>query len=144
MLDGDKAALEEYEKEVVPTRELLLARVLFDGGYYDNALKQLQEYENKCQENKNQVLYRKARIYQKRNDYEIAIALYEELLTNNKSDGNYIYCNASLQLGILNEKMGNHPIAKKYYQLCLEQNPESYKRSLHQKARSGIDRTEKW
>ncbi len=144
MLDGDKAAQKEYEQEEIPNRDLLIARVLFDGGYYNRALNQLNKYEKTTIANNDQILYRKARIYQKMKNYNLAIELYTKLLDNNSSDGNYIYCNASLQLGILNENLGQHSLANKFYQICLEYNPEIYKRSLHQKARSGIDRIEKW
>ena len=46
MVGADKEAQESFEKKTQPQLHLLKARLLFDGGYYNEALGVINQIEN--------------------------------------------------------------------------------------------------
>ena len=140
LLDGDIQAMNEARSGSTPNIGLLKARLLFDGAYYHKSLTHLKGIEK---EFSNEIIYRKARNYHLLGDYPTAIRYYDQVIISlNKND--HRLCNAHLQLGMIYEDLENTGKAEYHFRECIKLSPKSYKRSLHQKARSGLYRIKKW
>ncbi len=143
LIDGDKQALKEAKRQIVPDPILLKARLLYDGGYLkraerlllDNAQVFLQENEKRLEYN-----YRLGRISQDLGQSDNAIKCYRQVIEQGERNDLYFACNAALQIGLIFEKSENFEKAKSYFKKCLTMSPSDYKNSLHQKAKSGLNR----
>ena len=144
VIDDDKQAEKEAKAEVIPEVNILKARLLFDGGYYDRAASILNEasYLSKGPYSL-EYYYRLARIYQASQSYAKAEHYFLQVIEEGKLSNEYFACASALQLGLIYENLNDINTAIDYYKLCLKLSPDSYKRSLHQKAKSGIQRHKK-
>ena len=52
----------------------------------------------------------------------------------------YFACNAALQMGLIYEEQKQYAKAREYLTVCLSLSPSEYKNSLHQKAKTVLDR----
>jgi len=145
LLDEDKQALKEAKETNIPNADLLKARILFDGGYFQKAYKilALNSYKFLSSDSgRLEYLYRLGRVLQNLKNYPEALNNYEQLL----QEGNgktYFECSAALQAGMIYEEQGEPKEAKKFYHKCLDLSPDNYKTSLHQKAKSALNRLNK-
>lgn len=143
LIDSDKSAMKEAAKSITPNPTLLSARLLFDGGYYNQAKKMLEakpvnEYEN--EKNRLEYAYRLGRIHHALKDIPEAINNYNYSIAFGINAPYFYACNAALQCGLIYEKLEDYKEAKRYFDLCTRMNPEDYKTSLHQKAKAGMNR----
>ena len=144
VVDEDIFAQKMAEGDQRPHADLLKARLLFDGGYFDRAKKVLNDV--KPMEDpymKLELNYRKGRVYQALGDFKNALELFGEVMQKEGHSGSYMVANAALQSGMINEEQGEYKKAYDFYQKCLESRSETYRTSLHQKARAGMARTRK-
>ena len=141
LTDDDKQAYHESRSGIIPDSVLLKGRLLYDGGYYQEALDELNDYRKVLLKPSKQLEYdyRLGRIFQAQQNFDKAKESYKKVLSR-KDDRSYFSCNAALQLGTIYEQEGDLILAKKYFELCLDMDPDAYKQSLHQKARSGLNR----
>ena len=141
--EEDKQAQKEAESKIIPLKSLLIARLLYDGGYYIKALEIIRAIDVKTLTTvKNQLewSYRKARIMHSLKDYSNALTNYKSVIDKGRQY-KYIYAtNAALQCGLIYEELKNYGDANAYYQLVLTLNPEEYKDSMHAKAKAGLNR----
>ena len=139
--DEDIQALNEAEKGKIPDLNLLKARLLFDGGYYMKAYKLLTDNKKleKSPESKLEYQYRMGRILQNLEQKAEAISFYSKAASN-ENTSSYMVSNSLLNLGAIYEGLNNKPQALKFYNRCLATDPDEYKNSIHQKARSGVSR----
>ncbi|MFH1118992.1 MAG: hypothetical protein V1775_04160 [Bacteroidota bacterium] len=145
-IDGDAQALAESEYPSPPDKILLKTRLLYDGGYYHEALLAIKESDpakHATLHEKLEYKYRLARIYHKSGNLNKAITLYLEVLNQGAASPYYFAANAALQLGNINEAEVNIEKARYYYQKCLDLEYDEYKTSISQKARAGISRLRK-
>ena len=141
--DGDKAALREAKSGLMPHPDLLRIRLLYDGGYYEQAASLMQglgpgdfsEHLHRLE-----FVYRSARLAQAMGDREEAFAKYKLCLQMGSDDKAYYACKAALELGRLCEQDGNSAQARYYYNRCLQLKPEEYRTGLHQAAKTGLNR----
>lgn len=141
LVDSDKSAWIEAEEGVMPVVELLKARLLFDGGYYDKALAVLQAKESNdffSFKNRLEYLYRKARIVHALHRYEEALTLYDAVISEGKDAPWYFACRAALEKGHLYEAIKQKALAIKAFEQCLSMNPKEHKTGLHQQAKAGL------
>lgn len=142
VVDEDKAAYKEAENGMIPHPELLKARVLFDGGYGERALRSMlninQNHLTKAQSI--EYYYRLGRIQQILSNNPESIKQYSNCIKVGKSSSLYYTCNAALQMGLIYENTNDTIKAEEYFRLCLSMNPSEYKTGLHQKAKAGISR----
>ncbi len=140
-IDDDKQAQKEADKAIIPHPDLLKARLLFDGGYYQQAFTHLIKkahlfyYQDVLRA---EYLYRLGRISQKMYNYPDAISNYTLLLNNPIYEESFFACNAALQLGVIFESQNQFDKAQEYFTRCLKMDPDDYRHSLHQKAKSGL------
>lgn len=142
MFEGDKQALEEAEPGNKPHPGLLKARLLYDGGYDDKALMELNRVniEQLSFPQKLEYTYRSGRIYQAIGDFAEALGAYQRTIREGQETRYYFACNAALQSGLIHEELGNDDRAIEFFERCLSLHPSMYENSLHQKAKMAINR----
>ena len=144
ILDEDKHAQKAFEKGTTPNRDLLKARLQFDGGFLSEALKTLNSAEQKSFTSKDRLEldYRIGRVHHKMNNYPKAIAFYKKTVNHHTISGTYYPANASLKLGEIFELQSKRNEALKWYKASMEYDNHEYENSIAQKAKAGISRVE--
>lgn len=140
LIDEDKQAQNLARQMVLPNRELLKVRLLSDGGYLDEALKQLEsmnQLELK-QHHAIEYAYRKARILQNLKRHSEAIENYKACLSFPYQENLYYQMASHLYLGQVYEIEHQYGAAKYHFEQCLELKSSQYQSSLHQKAKVGL------
>jgi hypothetical protein len=143
LIDDDKQALYEAESGKIPNITLLKSRVLFDGGYYSEALKQL---EGKSIDNfsdkrdKVEFTYRAGRIYHAAGQPDKAKGFYLATIQNGEELPYYFAASAAFHLGTIYESEKNYEKAKTYYKMCINMDSEEYHTSLNGLAKAGLNR----
>lgn len=141
---SDKSAQFQAKTGNTPNITLLKARLLCDGGYFDDARSVLsQNISNPTLLNPNDQIefhYRKARIDHLAKVYINAKINYLKTIELGKNEKTYFACRAALELGHIFEKEKNTALATKYFNLCLDLEPDEYKFSLHTSAKAGLRR----
>ena len=143
VIDDDKQALEEAESGVAPNITLLKARLLFDGGYYKQALQQLEGKkvdDFSSQKEKVEFTYRAGRIYHAGGYPEQAKGYYVATIQNGAELSNYYAASACIQLGQIYEKAANYDKAEYYYDKCFDMKNDEYKSTLESEAKAGLQR----
>lgn len=145
VIDEDLTALYEARLNRVPDKHLLRARILFDGGYYEEARSYLEKDAPRYYsepESQLEYLYRLGRVHHQLNHYKEALHYYQETIDKGRYEGYYFACNAALMSGNIYEKIGSFEQAKEAFNLALDIKPDEYRSSLHQKAKAGLNRLE--
>ncbi|MBX7227768.1 MAG: tetratricopeptide repeat protein [Chitinophagales bacterium] len=142
--DEDISAQKEAESGTIPNKELLKARVLFDGGYYQKAYDQLIKLPaasfTKTSE-KIEYQYRKGRILHEWGKPDEAIPAYlEAIKLSGTSTSLYFAPNSALKLGMIYEKKGNKTKAAEYYKKAMSYPTHEYKNSVDAEAKAGLNR----
>ena len=143
VLDDDIQALNEAESRLVPHPMLLRARLLYDGGYYREALDYLQQKQIYFEDDgrfKQEFTYRMGRLYHAIEDYDAALRSYKSCLAFDVQRESFFSCNSALQLGLIYEKLEDIDRASYYFDVCRQIRPKSYKDQLHRKAQAGLER----
>lgn len=143
IIGGDKNAEKEAKAKQIPNMVLLKARLLFDGGYYERALKLLKRRtisDFETQKDQLEYVYRLARLTHNTGKYDKAIIFYQTTINEGKNASYYFACNAALQIGRIYESKKDLNKAKEFFNLCLSIKPDEYRNSLHQKAKAGLNR----
>lgn len=143
VIDDDKQAQYEAEQGKKPDITLLKSRLLFDGGYYKDALKHLEGKSTSSfsdARDKAEFTYRAARIYHASGDAEKSKGFYAATIKNGETLPYYFAASAALQLGLIYEKEKNTEKAKYYFNKCLNMENEEYKTSLDSQAKAGLNR----
>lgn len=139
---SDKNAMREAERRRLPQVDLLRARLLFDGGYYERAAEAIEAVDPAllAGEERIELPYRAARVAAARGRIEQATALYKRTVGIGRESGAYFACKAAVELGALAEAADQPAAAEAYYELALGMSPDEYGPGLHQQARSGLAR----
>lgn len=146
LVDEDKQALIEAKSGSTPNSILLRARISYDGGYYSKAYAELtrntHEFFNKPKLQL-EFNYRMGRTLQSMNNNAEAITYFNLAMSQGTKSREYYACASALQMGMIYEELGQKQSAIKQYKTCLAMKPDEYQTSLHQKAKSGLQRLEK-
>lgn len=143
LIDEDKQADLESSHKGIPDKVLLKSRLLYDGGYYTKAQQSLilqadnfakRDMVTRCEFN-----YRMGRVNDALKNYHDAIDYYAFTVKNGDSK-TYFACAAAMYLGNIYENLKNYTKAREYYNISLTFDPQGYANSLHQKAKSGLER----
>lgn len=139
---ADKEANNEYQRHTPPNKDLLKARLYFDGGYLDQAFDVLQNANQAkfTKAEKLEYIYRYGRIYHGKNNYNQAITYYKKVLEEGKNSTAYLVANSALMLGNIYEQQRNFQQALIYYEKCQSLKSDEYESSIHQKAKIGENR----
>ena len=146
-MDEDKQAEYEATTGTVPNIILLRSRLLFDGGSYDLALRELLNNSVKTivksKRDFIEYTYRLGRIYHETGYLVKALDNYNQTIARGKNEPYYFAAGAACQMGLIYENKGAYARADSAYHLCLSIKPREYKTSLHQKAKAGLNRLKK-
>jgi len=141
--DADKQALKNARIGKWPDKRLLRARLLSDGGYYSEALPSLEGMSSSdlaSPEDKCELAYRLARIYDGLGRSDEAIGAYLTAIKTGEHLKEYYAARAALQTGYIYEQRGDKGRAVAFFQKCLSLKDHDYKNSLDQRAKAGIAR----
>lgn len=143
-LEEDEQAQKEANAGVVPNVGLLKTRLLFDGGYYETALSVIRPMRVRNFDTdllKTEYLYRKARIYDALNEFELARAFYMGAMERGKNLSNYYASYSSLYLAELYERNNNKAKAEEYFKKSTSfSSNKEYKKSIEHRAKNGLAR----
>jgi len=146
IVEEDKQALMEAESDIIPNASLLKARLLFDGGYYEKALEELEQGEHKEQFEAvveiAEFHYRKGRVYHELESYEKALSCYKTAIEKAKRLKRYFAGNAALKSGNIYELLGDYEQAKDMYHKCLGLDFTEYEKGIKAMAKAGLNRIE--
>jgi tetratricopeptide (TPR) repeat protein len=143
LLDEDKDADYEARNNLIPNIYLLRARLLFDGGYYADAIAELTNRDISqypSYRDKLEFTYRLGRIMQMTGQTEKAITYFQNTIKNSEQSRFYYAGNSCLMLGQIYEQKREFEKARLYYKKCLQMECDQYKNSIDQKAQAGLDR----
>lgn len=141
--DEDLAALREIKRNRKVPLALIKARIQFDGCLYNEALRTLIECNKQdllSATDRQEFLYRLARIKQSSGFDLEAIKYYKTLAGKKREDDTHFIPSAALQLGILYEERGQAADARFWYKRVIEERNFEYERSIKQKAKAGLRR----
>jgi tetratricopeptide (TPR) repeat protein len=141
--EEDQSAQYEAENIGFVNTYLLRSRLLFDGGYYNNALSEItaRKIEDFPKYNDQlEVTYRLGRIMQMNGKIEKAISYFKTTIKNGTSSESYFAANSALMIGIIYEERDQNQKAIAYFKKCLSMDYKQYKNSIDQKAKAGLDR----
>ena len=141
LTEADKHAEKQLNNDKSPNLRIMKARLLTDGGYYEKALKILENIrlsELTSKKDQVEINYRKARIYHQTDRLNAAIAFYKLTINNVEKSDWYFTPNAALQLGFIYQSEGSMYLAEKYFKKALSYKGHEYKNSIDNKAKSGL------
>ena len=143
-VDEDKSAYHQATNYTPDHPQLLRARLLFDGGYYEEARKVIVELDRSglTEMEKLVALYRSARIDGESKAYREALSNYEKVIAMKSSEGSYFRKNSWLQIGLIYERLSQTSKARAAFRESLACASDQYAASLDQKALAGLNRTE--
>lgn len=145
LVDEDKQAEKEALAGKPPIPFLLKSRLFYDGGYYSESYDVLRKNEKTLLQHAEYALeyyYRLGRVHQARNETKPAINCLKNTILRGEKSNSYYAASAALQLGLIFEADAQWKVSSYYFQKCLSIDATEYKNSLHQKAKSGIQRVQ--
>ena len=140
---SDKDAQKEAFSGLSPQADLVKARLLFDGAYFEEALQILDVIDGEEfpeERDRLEYYYRKGRIYHGLENYSLAIWHYQQTIHRGEKTSFFYACNAALQTAIIYEKVEKQHLAETFFRRCLAMYPDEYQNSLHQRAKAGLNR----
>ncbi|OIP00942.1 MAG: hypothetical protein AUJ98_06045 [Bacteroidetes bacterium CG2_30_33_31] len=144
--ESDKQAMKNAQENDIPNRYLLKSRILFDGGYYREAVRVFEinkpSYTLKTQKDFLEYNYRMGRIYDEWGKTTLAIQYYKKALDSGRDLPYYFAANSALHLAYIYEKNNQKAEAKNLYNLIFNLNFDEYKNSITRNAKAGLNRLE--
>lgn len=137
--EKDKQALNEANNPV-PNIQLLKARLLYDGGYYEKALGLLHEAAFKQPAEKTEYYYRLGRIYEALNKDQEALQAYQQCINSGGGTGYYYAPTSALRMGNIYEREKNASKAVKYYNMAIAFKNHQDESSIEKRANEGLKR----
>jgi len=140
--DKDKQAVTEAGNPT-PNIDLLKARLLFDGGFYDRALKILQDKSPASLTqvvDKTDYYYRLGRVYDEMEKDDDALRNYQQAINAGKGTPYYYAPTAAVKIGNIYERQKNKAEAVHYYNMAIAFKNHQYENSIEQKAKEGLKR----
>lgn len=140
--EKDKQALKEAN-DTAPNKDLLKARLYFDGGYYSKALAQLSNKganDFMLERDQIELYYRLGRIYDELGRDSDAIVNYQKSINIGKQTSYYYAANAALSIGSIYEKRNDKGKAADFYKQAIAMKNHEYENSIENKAKEGLKR----
>jgi tetratricopeptide (TPR) repeat protein len=141
----DKQA-SRYTQKVNPHRIILKSRLLYDGGYYNEAYDLLNSFKVRqltSSNEKAEFCYRKGRVLQKLGLIDRALIMYEACSLYAIQSKEYYGAYACLYLGDYYSKEGSSDLAIKFYTRSMSYSKnQEYVDSIHSRAKAGLKKLE--
>lgn len=141
--DEDKSAQKEAEQNFIPHKELLKARILSDGAYFDKALtvvNAIQPDKLTRTRDKIEYYYRKARISDEMKNDADAIKYYLLAIQKGASYNYYFAANACIKVANIFERQNKRASAIQYYKKAIDLEKDEYTNSINAEAKAGLNR----
>ncbi len=139
--EEDKTAV-KYANKQQPNRILLKARLLYDGGYYTDALATINLLTTKLLDSrpeKAEFCYRKGRIYEKLGNQPVAMKFYEACSLFAIDSEEYYGAYSCLYLADYYLSISDKSKAEEFYNKALSfKNNKEYKESIEHRAKAGL------
>lgn len=139
--DEDKIADKDLAAGIYPNKTVLKARLLFDGGYYEQAEHVIAEVKlAKLQGNYQaaEYYYRYGRIMQEQKKYTKAIEYFTNSIRLAQPTDYYMAPYSALQIAYINQKLGYTQTAKYYFDKAMAYKNYESKNYIHQKAKLAL------
>jgi hypothetical protein len=144
-IDADKQAEKFADNGVWPNRQLLHARLLIDGGYYNEAMAILSALDNARLTNpvdKAEYFFRLGRVYEEQANNNKALEYYQATINTGKQRHEQFAARAALRMGIIYEHTGQTKEAIDRYNECLDMPSHDFQNSIDNQAKAGLNRIE--
>ncbi len=151
-IDADKQAQRFAMSGVWPHKILLRARMLIDGGYYEQALALLQQTNAALLKNaadKAEYYFRLGRVYEEMvhaqanvHYYKEALAAYKVAMSEGAGRQEQFAARAALHIGKIYEALQLDKEAVAMYTICVNMPEHDFQNSIDQQAKAGINRIE--
>ena len=141
--DEDKSAQKEAQQNYIPNKELLKARILFDGGYFDKALTVMNAVKPAVltdARSKVEYYYRYARIYHELGEENNAVKFYLLTIQKGQLYDYYFAANSCIKLANIFELQNKKNNAILYYQKAMNLDKDEYNNSINAEAKAGLNR----
>ncbi len=145
-LDEDKEALSEAQSRMIPNVQLLKSRLLYDGGYYAEAVRMMARIpmsDLRTSKDRIEYVYRLARLFQAQGRTDQAVIHYRRVMELGRNQTWYFAANSALLLGEIMEQRQELSQSAAYYEQCLSMRHHDYQNSIDQKAKAGLRRVQK-
>jgi hypothetical protein len=139
--DEDKIVDKDLQKGIYPHIGILKARLLFDGGYYEQAERMMSEINTsrfKGNHHAAEYYYRFGRIMQEQKKYSKAIEYFTQSIRIAEPLQYYMAPYSALQIGYINLKLGYVQTAKYYFEKAMTYKNYDAKNYIHQKANHAL------
>tara|TARA_B100001758_G_scaffold247943_1_gene268845 strand:- start:10106 stop:11563 length:1458 start_codon:yes stop_codon:yes gene_type:complete len=143
LIDADKVALRDAKANYITNASLLVARLLYDGGYYKDALSKLSSFKLIDENFKyfDEYWYRSAKIKLNLDyNYDEVINDFEKSYHFGESTTNYYAPMSALTIGLIYEDLEDNVKAESYFEKCLLLSDFDYQRGIHRKANASLKR----
>lgn len=140
--DRDKQAISEASAPI-PNKELLKARLLFDGGYLTKSLDILAAYKVEdfaSQKDKVEYFYRLGRINDDLGKEDLALSSYQNAINLGRNLKYYYAAKAAVQMGKIYENKKNAAKAKSSYNIAIGMKGHEQENSIENEAKQGLRR----
>jgi len=144
-LDADKQAEKFAESKVWPFKKLLQARLLIEGGYYNEAHTVLNGIDSTSLSNladRAEYYFRSGRVYEESGDGNKALEYYQCAINTGKKRHEQFAARAALQKGRIYELAGKNRAAITSYKECLDMPGHDFQNSIDHQAKAGLNRVE--
>lgn len=144
--EADKYAARSLAEEELPHAQLTRARYYTDGGYYDEARRQLEQVTPATLPTKRDQVefnYRVARLAHKTNKIAEAKTHYDKTIQSAGDEPWYYAPNACLQLGYIAVQENQPARARELFNRALAYKKHEYKNSIDSKAKSALTQLKK-
>ncbi len=146
IINTDSYALKSVNRPF-PNTKLLKSRLLYDGGYFEQAntfLDDLSEQEKQDPDILVEYLYRKAQIFEADNKDSKALRYYEACIKASPNTSELYYGpNSCLKAGQILEEMNQAKKAKEYYENVFNYKQHDYKKSIRNEAKKHLQALDK-
>jgi len=142
-VDVDKQAQRFYQTSHWPARELVQARMLIEGGYFEQALDVLLKTDYKGYHNiadKLEYSFRMGRVYDELGKTDMALQCYSVVIEAGRNRTEYFAARAALQMAFIYEHTGKTKQAIAKYEEVLTMRNHDFQASIDQQAKAGINR----
>ena len=143
IVSSDESALQNAVSGERPHPDLLRARMLFDGGYFQRAYAQLVLLDPATLPSDRlrvEARYRTGRALQELQRYDEALRTYEQVIAEGAELPWYYACRAAVERGHIYEAMNLKVEARAAFERALAIKPDEHKTGLHQLAKAGLGR----
>lgn len=134
-VEADRAAQKAALSAEIPDKDLLKARLLFDGGYFIEALNVLKPETQNISIEKH---YRLGRIYHELDSTETALFHYKKVIEASGMEGSYMPANSAYLSGQILYQNKKYDQAEFYFEKVFEYEDHAYELSLGQKAKIAL------